>query len=311
MEEHVALDGGLVEVLVVGADGVVGEVDELVADLLGVVVDGREADVALVVHPDDERVEVGHNHPLPDVELPLEDDKRVLDVLLGDPQRLLALDVVLDLYEVVVASYASPSRQPRRLEDPDVVVACQVVLMEEPLLVLGQQLLHLLEQLVAFLLLLLVLHHLALRLVLASLPLLFLLLFLLLGLLHSHSSELAVDGLQPLLVLLLGQALLVQLIRSQDFPFLVRDDLGVLLLVDDVIQILDVLHADRDGDFGAHLEVFEERLVLLDLLVLPGLGGVGVDLEDGEGLADLEVHFEGEVLVLIVEVEALRVVAVL
>ena len=165
---------------------------ELIADLLRIVIDSREADVAFVVHPDDQRVEVGNEHPLSNIELSLKDDKRVLDVLLGDPKGLLAFHVVLDLYEVVVAGYTSASRKTRRLQDPNVVVACEVILMRKSLLVFGQELFYFLEELVVLVLLLLVLDNLVLWLILTSLSLLFLLLFLLLRLLHAHASELAI-----------------------------------------------------------------------------------------------------------------------
>lgn len=100
--------------------------------------------------------------------------------------------MVLDLYEVVIAGYASASRKASWLQDPNVVVACQVILMRKSFLVFGQELFYFLEKLIVLVLLLLVLHQLVLRLILASLSLLFLLLFLLLRLLHPHSSELAV-----------------------------------------------------------------------------------------------------------------------
>ena len=77
--------------------------DELVTHLLRVVVNGRESDIALVVHPHRQGVEVSHQHPLPDIELPLQHNQRVLDVLLGYPQGLLAADVVLNLHVVVIA----------------------------------------------------------------------------------------------------------------------------------------------------------------------------------------------------------------
>lgn len=59
--------------------------DELITDLFGVVIDGREAHVALIVHPDYEWIEVSYQHPLSDVEFSLKDHQRVLDVFLGYP----------------------------------------------------------------------------------------------------------------------------------------------------------------------------------------------------------------------------------
>lgn len=85
MEEHIALDGRLIEIFIICSNRIVGQVYELIADFLRIVIDCREADVAFIVHPDDERVEVSNEHPLPYIELSLQDDKRVFDVFLGDP----------------------------------------------------------------------------------------------------------------------------------------------------------------------------------------------------------------------------------
>lgn len=40
LEEHVALDVRLVEILIIGSNRIIGQVNELIADLLGVVIDG-------------------------------------------------------------------------------------------------------------------------------------------------------------------------------------------------------------------------------------------------------------------------------
>lgn len=178
--------------------------DELVADLLGVVVDGREPDVALVVHPDNQGVEVSNQHPLPDVELPLQDHQWVLDVLLGDPQRLLASHVILDLDEVVVAGYPTASRQTCWLQDPNVVVLGQVILVWESFLVLLKDLLYFLKELVRLLLFWLVLDYLVFRLVPRGLFLLLFLLFFLGFFGDSNRPEFAVDRFQPFFMFLLG-----------------------------------------------------------------------------------------------------------
>jgi hypothetical protein len=87
--------------------GVIREMDKPVVHVLGVVVEDGEPHVALLIVPDYEGVEVGDQHPLPDVEFALADDQRVLDVFLGHPQGLFGFYVVFDLDEVVVARYAA------------------------------------------------------------------------------------------------------------------------------------------------------------------------------------------------------------
>ena len=128
LEKHVAFDVGVLKLRVLGADRVVGEVDELIAHLLGVVINRRKPQIRFLVEPYGEGVEVGDEHPLSDVELAPQHHQGVLNVLLGDPKRLLASDVVLDLYQVVVASDPSPSTQPRWFQYPNVVVVRQMVL---------------------------------------------------------------------------------------------------------------------------------------------------------------------------------------
>lgn len=130
--------------------GIVCQMYELIADLLRIIVQSWEANIALVVKPDGEWVKVSDKYPLAYVELPLENDKRVLDVLLRDPQRLLALYVILDLHEVVVADDSSSSREPCWLQDPYVVVTSQVIL-RIPFFIICKQLLHLLLQLIRLL----------------------------------------------------------------------------------------------------------------------------------------------------------------
>lgn len=67
LEIHIPLDMWLLEHFALRGDAVVGEVDELVADLLGVVVDGWESDVAFIVEPDGQGVEVCDENPLSDI----------------------------------------------------------------------------------------------------------------------------------------------------------------------------------------------------------------------------------------------------
>lgn len=68
--------------------------------------------------------------------------------------------MILDLYEVVVAGYATTSRETCWLEDPYVVVLGQVVLMRESFPVLLEHFLHLFKEFIGLLLFWLVLDHL-------------------------------------------------------------------------------------------------------------------------------------------------------
>jgi hypothetical protein len=58
--------------------------DKLIRNIIRVVVASRESKVGLTVKPNSQRVPISDKHPLSDVELPLFNYKRVLDVLLSD-----------------------------------------------------------------------------------------------------------------------------------------------------------------------------------------------------------------------------------
>mmetsp|Transcript_24684 Transcript_24684/g.85892 ORF Transcript_24684/g.85892 Transcript_24684/m.85892 type:complete len:632 (-) Transcript_24684:654-2549(-) len=121
---HVALDGRLLEGLAVLLHAVVGQVDELVGQVVEVKVHGAEAQVAVVVEPHRQRVPAGHDDPLPDVELAALDHQRPLHVLLHHPLRLLVLApaaAVQDLAQVAVALDAAAARLAGRLHDPRVL----------------------------------------------------------------------------------------------------------------------------------------------------------------------------------------------
>jgi hypothetical protein len=100
--------------------------------------------------------------------------------------------MVLDLNKVIVASYTSASGQTCRLQNPDVVVACQVELRVF-LFVLLQHLLHFLQKLVFGILLLILI----IGVYLLTLGFMFLfLLFLFLGFIGKdtpYASEFVVD----------------------------------------------------------------------------------------------------------------------
>ena len=104
---HVALDFRLVELARVLGHGVVCEMSEssyiyisnkylLVFEIVQLEVLGGKSDVAFVEEPDLERVQILDEDPLPDIELPVFDNQRVLDVLLDHIGFGLSDDVVED-----------------------------------------------------------------------------------------------------------------------------------------------------------------------------------------------------------------------
>ena len=116
-----------------------------VLEVLGLVDGGAEPNVALVVHPHANGLEIGPEHPLPDIELLPSYDQWPLNVLLDHPGDLIANYVVQHLVELVEGLDASASRHAGWLDDPDVLAVegpLWVDLLE--LLVKGG---HLLEQL--------------------------------------------------------------------------------------------------------------------------------------------------------------------
>ena len=88
-EPHVPLDGSLIEILRFGCYAIICEMHELIVQAIRVVVIGSETQVALVEIPDSQWLPRGHHYPLPDVELLIQDDHRVLYVLLNDPDLIL------------------------------------------------------------------------------------------------------------------------------------------------------------------------------------------------------------------------------
>jgi hypothetical protein len=84
---------------------------------------------------------------LTNVELTPQYDQRALDILLSNPQRLFAFDMVLDFNEIVVASDSSSSGQTRRFQNPNIVMASEIVL-RELLLVFSEKISYPLEQLI-------------------------------------------------------------------------------------------------------------------------------------------------------------------
>ena len=66
---HVAIDDlGFIRLGVLG-NRVVGQMGELVADFVVLIILSSETDVAFLVEPDGQRIPVGHQYPLSDIEL--------------------------------------------------------------------------------------------------------------------------------------------------------------------------------------------------------------------------------------------------
>lgn len=111
-------------------DGVVGEVDHFVADVVEVEVIGGSADVAFAEPVGShDAVQPGDEHVVPDVELPALVEQRILNVLLHDVGFVIAVVVLLLLLEDVVElvdlvnhhNAVAAVRQLARLHYPDVL----------------------------------------------------------------------------------------------------------------------------------------------------------------------------------------------
>lgn len=92
-----------------------------VLEVVGLVGGGAKSDVALIVYPDPKGLEISQQYPLPDVELPLLYDKRILDVLLCDPGNLLADNVVKNLSDFIECFDTSAPGQAGGLDYPNIV----------------------------------------------------------------------------------------------------------------------------------------------------------------------------------------------
>ena len=106
---HIAGDAGFVEFAAVLLDGVVGEMDEFVVDVVERVVFGGETEIGLLVEPDFRRVVGLDENPLADVKLSALDYQGFLDVFLDDETEVFAEAVVADIEEVVETVYTSSS----------------------------------------------------------------------------------------------------------------------------------------------------------------------------------------------------------
>ena len=85
---HVSFDWRFIKVLWLTCDAVVGEMHELVVYFWGVVVVSSEPQVALVEVPDAQWMPTCHDYPLADVKFLIQDNHRVLNVLLYDPDSI-------------------------------------------------------------------------------------------------------------------------------------------------------------------------------------------------------------------------------
>lgn len=82
---------------------------KFVVDVVQRVLVAAETKVAFFIEPDDRRVEVLDQYPLPNVELLAVDQQRVFDVLLDDELAIFSQTVVCDIVEIVETFDASAS----------------------------------------------------------------------------------------------------------------------------------------------------------------------------------------------------------
>lgn len=95
--------------------------DLAVFEVVRLVCGGAKSDVALIVYPDPEGLEISEQYPLPDIELPLLYDQRVLNIFLCHPRNLLADDVIENLSDFIECFDASAPRQAGGLHYPNIV----------------------------------------------------------------------------------------------------------------------------------------------------------------------------------------------
>lgn len=103
---HAIVDDCLLMILL---NGVIGEMHEFVLNVVETIVVATEPEVALFVEPNNWRIIVLDEYPLPDIELLAVDEKGVLDILLDDKLAVLSEAVVGNIIQVIHAFDPSPS----------------------------------------------------------------------------------------------------------------------------------------------------------------------------------------------------------
>jgi len=98
-----------------------------VIQILRIILHRRKPDIRLVPKPHLQWIPRRHQHPLPDVEFPVQNDLRVLYVFLSNPVPLF-IAVVDDFNKGVVDIDASASGHACWFDNPDVVVTVDFVL---------------------------------------------------------------------------------------------------------------------------------------------------------------------------------------
>ena len=92
-------------------DAVIGQMNESIIYFFSIIVSSWETDIALIIEPNRQRVEISDHYPLTNVKFTTQDDQRTLNVLLSNPEWLFTFNMVLDLDKVVVAYDTSSSGQ--------------------------------------------------------------------------------------------------------------------------------------------------------------------------------------------------------
>lgn len=111
LKEHIPFDSRFVEIFIVCSNGIVGQMDKLVTYLLWIVINCWKSDIALIEKPDGQRVKISDKDPLSNIEFSLQHYQWILYIFLGNPQRLLAFNMILNFDKVIIAGNSSSSGQ--------------------------------------------------------------------------------------------------------------------------------------------------------------------------------------------------------
>ena len=97
------------------------EMSKLIPDFIWVIILACKAAVGLLIHPNNERMDAGHQYPLPDIKFFSYDNKRLFDILLSHPAApkfTWLIHSMEQFSEIIVDLDTSTSRLTTRLDNP-------------------------------------------------------------------------------------------------------------------------------------------------------------------------------------------------
>ena len=99
----------------------IAKVSKLVSDFIWVIILACEAAIRLLIHPNNERMDAGHQYPLPDIKFFTNDNKRLFNIFLGhptSPEFTCLIHSMEQFSEIIVNLNTSTSRFATRLNNP-------------------------------------------------------------------------------------------------------------------------------------------------------------------------------------------------